>query len=142
MNLIYVADPMCSWCYGFAVSLDALLAEPGAAAPLQLAIVMGGLRPFTQEPLEPARADEIAGHWRHVAASTGQLSLANGGDSVILKDGGGVVKNSYSYGSALSGTDGVSMNRSPDASTGGFVLHTTLSSLGSSAGKRVNGTAF
>ena len=83
-----------------------------------------------------------AGLTNAVAASTGQLSLANGGDSVILKDGGGVVKNSYSYGSALSGTDGVSMNRSPDASTGGFVLHTTLSSLGSSAGKRVNGTAF
>lgn len=83
-----------------------------------------------------------AGLTNAVAASTGQLSLANGGDSVILKDGGGVVKNSYSYGSALSGTDGVSMNRSPDASTGGFVLHTTLNALQSSAGKRVNGTAF
>ncbi|HYH79633.1 MAG TPA: lamin tail domain-containing protein [Longimicrobium sp.] len=84
-----------------------------------------------------------AGLANAVAASTGQLSLANGGDSVILKDGGAVVKNSYSYGSALSGTDGVSMNRSPDASaTGSFVLHTTLGSLQSSAGKRANGTAF
>jgi len=78
-----------------------------------------------------------------VAASTGQLSLANGGDSVILKDGGGVTKNSFAYGSSLAGTDGVSMNRSPDASaSGSFVLHTTLSALQSSAGVRVNGVAF
>lgn len=84
-----------------------------------------------------------AGLTNAVAASTGQLSLANGGDSVILKDGGGVTKNSFAYGSSLAGTDGVSMNRSPDASASGtFVLHTTLSSLQSSAGTRVNGTAF
>jgi endonuclease/exonuclease/phosphatase family metal-dependent hydrolase len=84
-----------------------------------------------------------AGLTNAVAASTGALSLANGGDSVVLKDGGGVTKNSFAYGSALAGTDGVSMNRSPDASaTGSFVLHTTLSSLQSSAGTRANGTAF
>lgn len=84
-----------------------------------------------------------AGLTNAVAASTGQLSLANGGDSVILKDGGGVTKNSFTYGSSLAGTDGVSMNRSPDASASGtFVLHTTLSSLQSSPGTRVNGTAF
>jgi len=77
-----------------------------------------------------------------VAASTGTLSLANGGDSVILKDGGAAVKNSYAYSSTLAGTDGVSMNRSPDATAGSFVLHTTLGALQSSAGTRVNGTAF
>ncbi len=77
-----------------------------------------------------------------VAASTGQLSLANGGDSVILKDASAVVKNSYTYSSTLAGTDGVSMNRSPDATTGSFVLHTTLGGLSSSPGVRVNGTAF
>jgi putative protein-disulfide isomerase len=72
MNLIYVADPMCSWCYGFARPMDELLASPGSAAPLQMAIVMGGLRPFTTEALEPARAAEIAGHWHHVAEASGQ----------------------------------------------------------------------
>lgn len=77
-----------------------------------------------------------------VAASTGTLALGNSGDSVILKDGGGVVKTSYTYSSSLSGTDGVSMNRSPDTSaTGSFVLHTTLGGT-SSPGKRANGTAF
>ena len=83
-----------------------------------------------------------AGLTNAVAASTGTLSLANGGDSVILKDGGAAVKNSYAYSSTLAGTDGVSMNRSPDATAGSFVLHTTLGALQSSAGTRVNGTAF
>lgn len=72
MNLIYVGDAMCSWCYGFAQPLDALLADPQGAAPLQLALVMGGLRPFTTEAISPARADELAGHWHRVAEASGQ----------------------------------------------------------------------
>ena len=72
MNLIYVADPMCSWCYGFAVPLDALLADPQGAAPLQLALVMGGLRPFTTEPMAAERVTELAGHWHHVEEASGQ----------------------------------------------------------------------
>ena len=72
MNLIYLGDPMCSWCYGFAAPLDELLADPQGAAPLQLALVMGGLRPFTTEAITPERADELAGHWRHVAQASGQ----------------------------------------------------------------------
>ena len=72
MNLIYVGDPMCSWCYGFARSLDELLADPQAAAPLQLALVMGGLRPFTTEPMTAERVTELAGHWHHVEEASGQ----------------------------------------------------------------------
>lgn len=72
MKLIYVLDPMCSWCYGFARSMDALLADPGAAAPLSLALVMGGLRPFTREAIAPGQIAEILGHWQHVHAASGQ----------------------------------------------------------------------
>ncbi len=72
MNLIYVADSMCSWCYGFGRTLDALLAAPGYARPLQLALVMGGLRPYTKEPLAREKADEIFGHWQHVYDASGQ----------------------------------------------------------------------
>jgi endonuclease/exonuclease/phosphatase family metal-dependent hydrolase len=83
-----------------------------------------------------------AGLTNAVASSTGALSLANGGDSVILKNGTTTI-DSFAYSSTLAGTDGVSMNRSPDASaTGSFVLHTTLGTLSNSPGKRVNGTAF
>ena len=81
-----------------------------------------------------------------VAASTGTLSLNNGGDTVTVKTSStksASTIDAYTYSSTLGGTDGVSMNRSPDASaTGGFVLHTSLSTLGASAGARVNGTAF
>lgn len=72
MNLIYVADPMCSWCFGFTAPLDQLLADPALAAPLSMAMVMGGLRPFTTEPMAPGRADELAGHWQQVSQASGQ----------------------------------------------------------------------
>lgn len=72
MNLIYVADPMCSWCYGFGQPLSELLADPQGSAPLQLALVMGGLRPFTTEAITPERATELAGHWHHVEKASGQ----------------------------------------------------------------------
>jgi putative protein-disulfide isomerase len=72
MNLIYVGDAMCSWCHGFARPLDDLLGDPQDAAPLQLALLMGGLRPFTKEPMSPARADELTGHWLRVEEVSGQ----------------------------------------------------------------------
>lgn len=78
-----------------------------------------------------------------VAASTGTLGLANKSDSVILKNASGVTVQSFTYGSSLASQDGVSMNRSPDASgTGSFVLHTSLSTLGESIGKRATGSAW
>ena len=78
-----------------------------------------------------------------VAASTGSLSLANAGDQVIVRDAAATTIDSFTYTSSLARTDGVSMNRNPDASaTGTFVLHTSISSLTGSAGKRANGLAF
>lgn len=76
-----------------------------------------------------------------VAASSGALGLSNGGDTVTLADGAGTV-DGFSYTSALSGTDGVSMNRDPDADpSGAFVLHTSLGAS-SSPGRRADGSAF
>nr|WP_216623159.1 lamin tail domain-containing protein [Corallococcus exercitus] len=78
-----------------------------------------------------------------VAASTGTLGLGNSGDTVTLKNSAGTAVDTATFASSLAGTDGVSANRSPDASsTGSFVLHTSVSSLGSSPGKRASGTAF
>ncbi len=66
--LVYFADPMCSWCYGFGPQLDALLAErPG----LRVDVVMGGLRPFGTEAATAAFRETIAGHWAEVARETG-----------------------------------------------------------------------
>jgi len=72
-----------------------------------------------------------------VAASTGSLSLGNSGDTVTVKSSTGTVVNTFTYGSSLSGTDGVSMNRSPDwSSSGSFVLHTSISAASTSPGVR------
>jgi chitodextrinase len=84
-----------------------------------------------------------AGTPNAIGASTGQLNLSNSGEAVTVKNASGVVVNTYTYSSTLAATDGVSMNRSPDTSaSGGFVLHTAVSTTASSAGKRANGTAY
>ena len=89
-----------------------------------------------------AEAGAIPGGLDAVAASEGTLSLTNGGERVSIRDAAGATVDSFSYGASLTGADGVSMNRSPDASEGGFVLHTSLSSLDASPGRRADGSAF
>ncbi|UVE19110.1 DsbA family protein [Pseudomonas sp. LS44] len=70
-RLLYVMDPMCSWCWGFAPVLDALAAQAQAAGvPLQL--IAGGLRTGGGAALEPTRRDYILEHWHEVERSTGQ----------------------------------------------------------------------
>lgn len=67
-RLLYVADPLCSWCYGFGPQLaDVLERHPD----MSLEIVMGGLRAGNTEPMSAAFRDMLRGHWRHVARLTG-----------------------------------------------------------------------
>jgi endonuclease/exonuclease/phosphatase family metal-dependent hydrolase len=83
-----------------------------------------------------------AGLGNAIAASTGSLVLGNSGDTVTLAGPSGTV-DSVTYTSALSGSDGVSMNRSPDGDpAGGFVLHSQLSASPRSPGVRATGAAF
>ncbi len=59
-----------------------------------------------------------------VIATTGNLSLSNGSDLVVLRDASGVVVDQLAYSGAKSG---VSFNRAEDgALSGDFVLHTDL----------------
>jgi putative protein-disulfide isomerase len=67
-RLVYVADPLCSWCYGFGPQLEDVLARHPDIA---LEVVMGGLRAGNTEPMSPAFRDMLRGHWRHVAQLTG-----------------------------------------------------------------------
>jgi len=76
-RLIYVMDPMCSWCWGFAPVLAAL-AEQAQAAGVPMDLVVGGLRQ-EQAALEPAGRVRILAHWQAVNASTGQLFNFNDG---------------------------------------------------------------
>jgi putative protein-disulfide isomerase len=68
-HLILFADPMCSWCYGFSPVVDEIRHAYGNALPMR--VIMGGLRPGTETPMDPERAREISGHWRHVHEATG-----------------------------------------------------------------------
>ena len=75
-HLIYFADPMCSWCWGFAPVIDAVRERWGEAVPIRL--VLGGLRPGVTEPMTETAKRELAGHWRHVTEASGQ-AFADGG---------------------------------------------------------------
>jgi putative protein-disulfide isomerase len=68
-HLIYFADPMCSWCYGFSPVVADIRRTFGRALPIRL--VMGGLRPGTEEPMTQEAKDSLAGHWHHVHEATG-----------------------------------------------------------------------
>lgn len=69
-HLIYFADPMCSWCWGFSPVVDALRQRLGSALPIRL--IMGGLRPGTTQPLNETSKREIREHWEHVHEASGQ----------------------------------------------------------------------
>lgn len=66
----YFADPMCSWCWGFAPVVAAL--KDAYAGRMQLALMMGGLRPGTTEPMTPNHRAEILHHWEEVQRRCGQ----------------------------------------------------------------------
>lgn len=70
-HLVYFADPMCSWCWGFAPVIEAVTERFGAALPIRL--VLGGLRPGTTQPMDAASRASVRSHWEHVHEASGQL---------------------------------------------------------------------
>ena len=73
-QLIYIADPMCSWCYGFGPELNAVLdALPGT----QLDIVLGGLRAYNTEMMDEGKKATILTHWKHVEEASGLPFLSS-----------------------------------------------------------------
>ncbi len=68
-HLIYFADPMCSWCYGFSPVIDQVRHAYGHALPIR--VVMGGLRPGTQELMTAEAKKSVVGHWNHVHEASG-----------------------------------------------------------------------
>lgn len=66
-GLIYVGDPMCSWCWGFAPEIESLAEE------MPVEVVVGGLRPGPMaQPLEDRMGDFLRQHWEEIAERTGQ----------------------------------------------------------------------
>ena len=69
-QLIYFADPMCSWCWGFAPTLRCLAATYGDELPMS--VVMGGLFAGNRKPLDERGRETIREHWDHVREASGQ----------------------------------------------------------------------
>ncbi|MEE2872886.1 MAG: DsbA family protein [Candidatus Latescibacterota bacterium] len=65
--LFYVADPMCSWCWGFTPTIEALRADDR----VDLRYVMGGLARDSQEPMPADIRSYVQGAWREVESRTG-----------------------------------------------------------------------
>ncbi|WP_299822094.1 DsbA family protein [uncultured Pontibacter sp.] len=70
LHLIYVMDPMCSWCYGFAPVIKRAVKEQEGT--MQFKLVMGGLRPGTEQPLQEDMKQSIKQHWQDVEKVTEQ----------------------------------------------------------------------
>jgi putative protein-disulfide isomerase len=68
MKLIFVGDPMCSWCYGFGKELAALAARH---PELPLEIMVGGLRAGATNVLDDNGKQFRLAHWARVEESSG-----------------------------------------------------------------------
>ncbi|MEM6767569.1 MAG: DsbA family protein [Bacteroidota bacterium] len=71
MTVIYVGDPMCSWCWGISEHLKRFrktLAEKG----IRYEIVVGGLRPGGGDPWNDKFKDFLRHHWEAVTERSGQ----------------------------------------------------------------------
>lgn len=69
-HLLYFADPMCSWCWGFSPTMQRLVETYGAALPIR--ITVGGLRPGTTTPMDDRMKGDIRTHWEHVHEASEQ----------------------------------------------------------------------
>jgi putative protein-disulfide isomerase len=70
LRFIYFADPMCSWCYGFAPVISTLAERFEGRMELQL--VMGGLRAGHAAPMRAEDKAYIREAWTRVATASGQ----------------------------------------------------------------------
>lgn len=68
-KLIYVGDPMCSWCYGFAPQLEKVV--EAYESKMEIELVTGGLRPYFDKPMNEMK-DFLSHHWEDVHKASQQ----------------------------------------------------------------------
>lgn len=69
LTVYYVMDPMCSWCWAFRPSWQALLSVIDRG--VRVRYVMGGLAPDSDAPMERRMRDAISDTWRVIETRTG-----------------------------------------------------------------------
>ena len=68
-EIIYVGDPMCSWCWGISNHLTQL---KNHFASFHFSVVVGGLRPGGGDPWNEEMKDFLKHHWAEVNKRSGQ----------------------------------------------------------------------
>jgi len=71
IELIYVGDPMCSWCWGIAPALSQLR-EHCQQRQVPFHVVVGGLRAGGGDAWTPGFKQFLAHHWQEIGKLTGQ----------------------------------------------------------------------
>lgn len=71
LNLVYFADPMCSWCYGFGPQLVKLIDHETGRQSVNLDLTMGGLRAHNTQVMDAASKTVTLDHWKLVRDATG-----------------------------------------------------------------------
>ena len=85
-QLIYILDPMCSWCWGFNPELQQVLKQAQAAG-VKVTLRVGGLRTGQHAILDEQKRAYIVQHWRTVAKTSGQpFAFEHGLPSGFLYD--------------------------------------------------------
>ena len=70
-ELIFVLDPMCSWCWGFAPVIEELRSR--LKEEYAFSLVLGGLRTKGEMPWNECSKAYLKEHWKQVSQRTGQL---------------------------------------------------------------------
>ena len=68
-KLYYLHDPMCSWCWAYRPTWDAL--KQHLPAVIEVEYVAGGLAPDSNNPMPMALQQTIQNHWRTIEAKLG-----------------------------------------------------------------------
>lgn len=70
MELLYFANPMCSWCWGFSPVIQTLRSRHSGR--FRLTVATGPLGRSTGEPMRDKDKQAVRKHWQHVIELTGQ----------------------------------------------------------------------
>ncbi len=68
--ILYIADPMCSWCWGFSPVIAEIRERFSRSIPLRL--IPGGLRVGDHKRFDDTFKDYLRQHWQTVEQQTGQ----------------------------------------------------------------------
>jgi len=71
LEIIYVGDPMCSWCWGISPALIQLR-DHFIKEKVAFKVVVGGLRPGGGDPWDNQMKDFLKHHWEQVNERSGQ----------------------------------------------------------------------